>query len=95
MDATIDDIYKQNTNISQNQYLLYDHDFVPSQEIPLNALLSTRTSSIHFQLTYKIFPTNITVTSDEQKTPIQFQCESSMSIGCVHEIVCYLWKLNK
>ncbi|CAF3824124.1 unnamed protein product, partial [Rotaria sp. Silwood1] len=95
IDAIMDDIYKQNNNIDQDQYLLYDHDFVPSRETPLNALLSTRTSSIQFQLTYRKFSTNVTVISDEQKTPIRFQCESSMSIGRVHEIVCQLWKLNK
>ncbi|CAF4096004.1 unnamed protein product, partial [Rotaria sordida] len=34
-------------------------------------------------------------TSNEQKASIRFQCESSMSIGRIHEIVCQLWKLNK
>ncbi|CAF1416941.1 unnamed protein product, partial [Rotaria sordida] len=95
IDATIDDIYKQNKSIDQNQYLLYDRDFIPSRETSLNLLLCTSTLSIEFNLTYRKFQTNVTVISDEQKTPIRFQCESSMSIGRIHEIVCQLWKLNK
>ncbi|CAF3861087.1 unnamed protein product [Rotaria sordida] len=95
IDATIDDIYKQNKSIDQNQYLLYDRDFIPSRETSLDLLLCTSTLSIEFNLTYRKFQTNVTVISDEQKTPIRFQCESSMSMGRIHEIVCQLWKLNK
>ncbi|CAF4338405.1 unnamed protein product, partial [Rotaria sordida] len=48
IDATIDDIYKQNKSIDQNQYLLYDRDFIPSRETSLDLLLCTSTLSIEF-----------------------------------------------
>ncbi|CAF4361490.1 unnamed protein product [Didymodactylos carnosus] len=93
--AAMNDIYKQNKNIDQDQYLLYDHDFAPSRETSLSSFLSSKTSSIKFNLIYQKLQANVTVTSDEQNSPIVFQCASSMTIGRVHQIVCQLWKLNK
>ncbi|CAF3300655.1 unnamed protein product [Rotaria sp. Silwood2] len=94
INATINDIYKQNKNIDQNQYLLYDRDFVPSRDTPLSSFLFTKTSPIQFNLIYQKLQANVTVTSDEQKSSIKFQCEPTMTIGRVHQIVCQLWKLK-
>ncbi|CAF3127788.1 unnamed protein product, partial [Rotaria sp. Silwood2] len=74
--------------------LLYDRDFVPSRGMPLSSFLFTKTSPIQFNLIYQKLQANVTVTSDEQKSSIEFQCESTMTIGRVHQIVCQLWKLN-
>ncbi|CAF4562151.1 unnamed protein product [Didymodactylos carnosus] len=93
--TAMNDIYKQNKNIDQDQYLLYDHDFAPSRETLLSSFLSSKTSSIKFNLIYQKLQANVTVTSDEQNSPIVFQCSSSMTIDRVHQIVCQLWKLNK
>ncbi|CAF2977434.1 unnamed protein product [Rotaria sp. Silwood2] len=93
--ATIDNIYTQNKSIDQNQYLAYNRDFVPSRNMPLSLFLSSETSSIEFNLIYQKLPANVTITSGEQKSPIEFQCEPTMTISRVHEIVCQLWKLNR
>ncbi|CAF1389420.1 unnamed protein product [Rotaria sordida] len=95
INATVGDIYKHNKNIDQDQSLLYDRDFIPSREISLSSFLSTRTSIIEFKLTYQKFQANITVTSEEQKSSIEFQCEPKMTIRRAQEIVCQLWKLNQ
>ncbi|CAF4675313.1 unnamed protein product, partial [Rotaria sp. Silwood2] len=49
---------------------------------------------IQFNLIYQKLQANVTVTSDEQKSSIKFQCEPTMTIGRVHQIVCQLWKLK-
>ncbi|CAF1212894.1 unnamed protein product [Rotaria sp. Silwood1] len=95
INATINDIYKQNENIDQNQYLVYARDFVPSRKMPLSLFLSNKNSLIVFNLIYQKLQANVTVTSDEQKSPIEFQCEPNMTIARLHQIICQLWKLNK
>ncbi|CAF4327903.1 unnamed protein product [Rotaria socialis] len=94
-DATVNAIYKQNKNIHHDQCLVYNHDYVPARETPLSALLSTRSSPIEFTLSRQKFEANATVTCDEQKIGIGFRCEPSMTLGCVQELACQLWKLNK
>ncbi|CAM2724188.1 unnamed protein product, partial [Rotaria socialis] len=92
---TIDNIYIQNKSIGQDQYLLYNRVIIPSRKMPLSLFLSSETSSIEFNLRYEKLTANVTIMSDEQKNPIEFQCEPTMTIGRVHVIVCQLWKLNK
>ncbi|CAM4874703.1 unnamed protein product [Rotaria socialis] len=94
INAVVDDVYKQNKTIDQNQYLVYDNDIVPSRETLLSLLLDIKTSSIEFSLSSEKRPANVTVKSDEHNSRIQFQCESSMSMGRIHQIVCQLWKLK-
>ena len=94
INATIDDIYKQNKNIDQDQYLLYEDEFIPSRETPLSLFLLTETSPVKFNLIYQKLQANVTVINDEHKGSIVFQCAPSMTIGRVHQIVCQLWKLN-
>ena len=88
INATINDIYKQ------NKYLLYEHDFIPSRETSLSLFLRTVTSPIKFNLINQKLQANVTVTNDEEKSSIVFQCAPSMTVGRVHQIVCQLWKLN-
>jgi hypothetical protein len=91
--ATIADIYKQNKSIIQDQYLVYENDFILSQEIPLTSFRQT-TSPIQFTLTNKQFPANIKVTNEEEKT-VQLYCAPSISIERVCQIACQLFDLNK
>ncbi|CAF4515275.1 unnamed protein product, partial [Rotaria magnacalcarata] len=79
--AVVDDVYKQNKTIGQSQYLLYDNDIVPSRETLLSLLLDIKSSSIEFNLSYEKLPVNVTVTSDEHNSSIEFQCQPSMSTG--------------
>ncbi|CAM4822618.1 unnamed protein product [Rotaria magnacalcarata] len=94
INAVVDDVYKQNKTIGQSQYLLYDNDIVPSRETLLSLLLDIKTSSIEFNLSYEKLPVNVTVTSDEHNSSIEFQCQPSMSTGRIYQIVCRLWKLK-
>jgi hypothetical protein len=94
INASINDIYKQNENIDQDQYLIYEHDFIPSRETSLSLFLCTGTSPIKFSLTYQKLQANVTVINDEEKSSIVFQCAPSTTVGRVHQIVCELWKLN-
>ena len=95
IDATIDDIYKQNRQIEQDQYLFYQNDLIPSREMTLNSFLSETTSSIQFDLIHGKLPMNVTVTDEEGKVLVRFQSLATMSIGRVHDIVCQLSKLDK
>jgi hypothetical protein len=95
IDATIDNIYKQNSGIEQNQYLSYQKDFIPSRETTLNSFLSETTSSIQFDLIRGKLPTNVTVNDEEGNVLVRFQSLPSMSIGRCHDIVCRLAKLDK
>ncbi|KAG0417382.1 hypothetical protein DMUE_6425, partial [Dictyocoela muelleri] len=95
IDATIDDIYKQNRDIEQDQDLFFENDFIPSREISLNSFLSETVSSIQFNLIRGKLPANVTVTDEEQHVLIRFQSLSDMSIGRVCDIVCQLSKLDR
>ncbi|CAF3968644.1 unnamed protein product [Rotaria sp. Silwood1] len=95
INATMNDVYKQNKTIEQDQYLLYGSDFIPSREMPLNLFLSSTISLIEFKLIFHKLQANVTVICDEQESSIVFQCEPKMTIGRVQEIACHLWKLNK
>jgi hypothetical protein len=95
IDATVDDVYKQNNNIEQDHYLLCGQDFVPSRETLLRLLVSTAKSSIDFQVIDRKPQANVTVTCVEQETPIQFHCAEVMKADRIREIVCQSWKLNK
>jgi hypothetical protein len=92
--ATIADIYKQNKSIIQDQYLVYENDFILSQEILLISFLQT-TSPIPFTLTNKKFQANITVINDEEETSVQFHCSPSISIGRIRQLACQLFNINK
>ncbi|CAF1180009.1 unnamed protein product [Adineta steineri] len=94
INASINDIYKQNKNIDQDQYLIYEDDFIPSRETLLSLFLRSVNSPIKFNLTYEKLQANVTVTNDEEKSSIAFQCAPSTTVGRVHQIVCQLWKLN-
>ncbi|CAF4476513.1 unnamed protein product, partial [Rotaria sp. Silwood2] len=95
INATMDDVYKQNKSISEGQYLSYKNDFVASRKTPLNLFLPSKNDTVEFILIYKKLPAHVTVSCDEQTNQIEFSCEPSMCLGRVHEIVCQLWKLKK
>ncbi|CAF4341002.1 unnamed protein product, partial [Rotaria sp. Silwood2] len=95
INATMDDVYKQNKSISEDQYLSYKNDFVASRKTPLNLFLPSKNDTVEFILIYKTLPAHVTVSCDEQTNPIEFSCEPSMCLGHVHETVCELWKLKK
>jgi len=93
--TTIADIYKQNKSIIQDQYLVYENDFIPSDKILLTSFLQT-TSTIQFTLINQKFQANITVINEEkEKTSVQFHCLPSISIGRVRQIACQLLNINK
>jgi hypothetical protein len=92
--TTISDIYKQNKSIIQDHYLVYENDFIPSENILLTSFLQT-TSPIKFTLINKKFQANVTVINEEENASVQFHCSPSISIGRVCHIACQLFNINK
>ena len=93
INAKINDIYKQNKNIDQDQYLLFENDFIPSKDILLKSFLQ-KNLPIQFIMTNQIFQANVTVINDEEKHSVQFSCSPSVSIGRVSQIACQLFNIN-
>ena len=95
LSATMADIYKQNRMNDDDQFLLFENDFVPSGELCLSSFLPITSESIEFVLITRNLPTCVIITRDEDETPIQFHCESTISIDRIREMICHWWKLNQ
>ena len=96
LDATIDDIYKQNKINEENRYLMLNNDFVPSRQTSLNLFLSaSKIASITFTITDEKLPVNLTVINKEGDRSITFRCSHSILSSRLVEIVCNLWKLKQ
>jgi hypothetical protein len=93
IEATIADIYQENISSIQDQYLLYENDFIPSLEIALTSFLPTE-FPIQFKLINRKFQANVTVINEEEQTSIQFYCLPSIFIERICQIACRLFHLN-
>ncbi len=89
--ATIADICKRNNIDMNHQHLLYSDDFVPG----MNTLLASFQAEIlHFKLIDNKLPVTITITNDEEKQTITFNCSISMTIKRLCQIACQLLGVN-
>jgi hypothetical protein len=93
--ATIADLYKQNKDKINDQYLLFDDAIILSPETSLTCFLQIK-SPIRFTLINKTLQANITIINDEQQDfSIKFQCLPSIELGYLTEIACQLFNVNR
>lgn len=96
VNATVDDVYKQNKIDEENQFLRLDDDFVPSRQTSLNLFLSSsKTNSIVFTIVNEKLSINLTVTDINSNRSVSFRCSRSILALRLVEIVCNLWKLKQ
>jgi hypothetical protein len=86
--ATIADVCKEQQINLENQYLLYFNEIVLSAATPLTCFLSE--TPIRFAITKTSLPVTVTVTNDQQKKSIQFNCAHSITVERLCSISCHL-----
>jgi len=88
--ATISDIYKQNKIDTEQRFLLYADDFVPSFNTPVASFLTT--SPIKFTVIGNNLPITVTIINDENS--IKFNCSNSMKVKRLFLITCQLFNVK-
>jgi hypothetical protein len=88
--ATISNISKQNQIDTEQRFLLYADDFVPSLDTSLTSFLTT--SPINFTVIEKNLPITITMINGDHS--IKFHCSHSMKIKRLFLIACELFNIK-
>jgi hypothetical protein len=88
--ATISDIYKHNKIDTEQRFLLYADDFVPSLDTSLTSFLTT--SPIKFTVIENNLPITVTIMNDEHS--IKFNCSQSMTVKRLLLIACQLFDIK-
>ncbi|UJR19001.1 hypothetical protein I4U23_022131 [Adineta vaga] len=90
--ATIADIYKVNQTAIQNEFLLFENDFLLSMETSLSVLKST--STIQFNVKNEKLPIHIYVENSVNKQTIDYYSSLTISIHRLCFVACQLMLLN-
>ncbi|CAF4886271.1 unnamed protein product [Rotaria sp. Silwood1] len=90
--ATIADVYKANRINDQNEYLLFEKDFLPSLETSLSVFASI--SPIEFDVINEKLPIHIIVESSIDKQTINYHSSSQTQFKRLCSIACQLMHLN-
>ena len=91
--ATIADICRENQIDTDQHYLLYSDDFVPSIKTQLISFLSV--SPIRFTLIDNNLPVTITIQNSESQQSIQFHSSLTITVNRLCSIACQLFGMNK
>ncbi|CAF3288496.1 unnamed protein product [Rotaria sp. Silwood2] len=90
--ATIGDVYKANHINDQNEYLLFEKDFLPSMETSLSVFTST--SPIEFDVINEKLPIHIIVENSIDKQTINYYCSLKAQFNRLCSIACQFMHLN-
>lgn len=93
--ATIADVYKQNRNSLDGEYLIFDEVFILAQETPLRYFRSIP-SPIRFTLSTREFEANVTIVrADAKDFSVNFQCSPSIDMHRLAQLASQLFNVDE